>query len=1210
MKYTKAQQRVIDNRHSNLLVSAAAGSGKTAVLVEHIIRLITDEENPVDIDRLMVVTFTNAAAGEMRERIMNAIEKALEEHSDNRHLQRQMSYIHNARITTLHSFCLNLVREHFNRIDVDPGFRIGDTGEIALMQSDIVKEVIEEFYADGREDFHEFIEQVSPNGRDNAVEEMILDFYKMAMSTPNPERFIYDSVGIYNWDEEKINNGPHIAILNDNMDALLQEWIESYNKALNIIALDDGPKVYEEAILSDLRQLEYVKEQETFYDRCRALGNIDFIRLSSKKDSSDPDKKTCVKKIRDDIKKAVQTLSGSIGGMESGRNADIIHKLSKAAKAYGDVTIAFMHRYAEKKKEKNIVDFNDFEHFALDILMDNENGVMVPSKIADDIADTIDEVIVDEYQDINQVQDTILKCLSTERFGRPDTFMVGDVKQSIYGFRMAEPDLFVEKYNTYTDSDGTDNRRIILDKNFRSRPEVLDSVNHVFRRIMYREFGGIEYDDENALYAGASYPDMPDRQNAKTEILIADVPKEIVNDVDDEGAFAGMNRKETEAVMVALKIREMTDADGGYYVTDKKTGKLRIARYSDILILFRSPGNNADIMVEGLENQGIPAFYECQTGYFDTIEVNDILSYLNIIDNPIQDIPLASSMKSLFGGFTDMQLAVIKAHGAGENGEQGNLYDCLLEYSNMDNELGHKADMFLDKLDRYRDMAQYMSIYELINCIIEESGYDNYVLSMPSGDRRAANIEMLKEKAIAYEKTSYKGLFNFVRYIEKIRKYEIDSGEASVISENDNAVTIMSIHKSKGLEYPIVFICNMNGKMNDMDTKKAVCIHRKLGVGFDYIDMDTRIKTASVYKNAIKMLQRMQMRQEEMRVLYVGMTRAKEKLILTGSGVSEKKMEEYRNIDGNMLRKVGKAKLNDVNSLLDDVCLACGTGCESISFRIVPLEDIMSGIIKKNVKEEYDEKSLRHWDSSYIYDENYRRACRDAVSYEYPYKDAVMHNAKVSVSELKHKKMEEIFEENDYEPLITDSEVKEIIPEFIRENNEEESIYLSGAERGTAYHRIFELFDYSVDISYENIKNMIDEMADSGRIERRMADSVRIKDIVAFAKSKLGQRMKIAMQNGELFREAKFVMGVDGRSLGEEINDMVLVQGIVDAYFYEGDGIVIVDYKTDRVKDEKELADRYREQLVQYKTALEGITGRNVKEMLLYSVCLAKEVKL
>ena len=1209
VKYTEAQQRVIDNRDSNLLVSAAAGSGKTAVLVEHIISMIMDEENPVDIDRLMVVTFTNAAAGEMRERIMAAIEKALEKNSSNRHLQKQMSYIHNARITTLHSFCLNLVREHFNMIDIDPGFRIGDTGELSLMKSDIVKDVIEEFYASEREDFHEFIEQVSPKGKDGAVEEMILNLYDMAMSTPEPEKFIRECVEIYDWDEEKINNSSHMKVMCDYMDSMLKECLESCEKALRIIALDDGPSVYEDAVKSDKVQLDYIMSKEDFGEKCSALEKFEFMKLSSKRDGSDPDKRTYVKNIRESVKKDIQSVQKSFAGFDKDKNACIIGKLKDAAHAYGDVTIAFLNRYAEKKKEKNLVDFNDFEHFALKILMEKKDGVMVPSKIADEIAGTIDEVIVDEYQDINQVQDTILKCLSTERFGRPDTFMVGDVKQSIYGFRMAEPDLFVEKYNRYKSDSTSPDRKIILEKNFRSRPEVLDSVNHVFRKIMYREFGGIEYDDENALYPGASYPQVPETRSAKTEILLAEVPKEISGDMDEDGTFAGMNRKEIEARMVALKIREMTDAENGYMITDKKTGMLRVAQYSDILILFRNPGTNADIMVEGLESQGIPAYYECKTGYFDTLEVNDILSYLNIIDNPIQDIPLAASMTSVFGGFTDYEMAVIRAAGNKE-GKKESLYNNVLEYSLIDNELGKKADGFLNRLEHYRDMAEYTSIYELITCIIEESGYDDYVLAMPAGDRRAANIEMLKEKAIDYEKTSYKGLFNFVRYIEKIRKYEIESGEASVVSENENAVSIMSIHKSKGLEYPIVFICNMNGKMNDTDIKKSVCIHRQLGVGFDYIDSETRVKTASVYKNAIKILQKMQMKQEEMRVLYVGMTRAKEKLIMTGSGIAQKKLEEYENIDTDISKKVNKAKLIAAGSLLEDVCMACGTGCDSISVNMVPFENIVSGAVKESVIEKQSEANLRNWDSSYVYDEDMKKKCDMAVQYVYPHMDAVLHNAKVSVSELKHKKMDILFEEKDYEPVYSESDIEEIIPEFIKGIDIGESKYLSGAERGTAYHRIFELFDYTIEPVYENVKSMIGDMIEKGLIEKNMADAVRIKDMVAFAKSDLGMRMRKAFERGDLYREAQFVMGVDGRSLGEDIRDMVLVQGIVDAYFYENDQIVIVDYKTDRVNDEQELVEKYREQLIQYKTALEGITGKKVKDMILYSVCLTKEISI
>lgn len=1219
VKYTQAQQEVIDNRASNLLVSAAAGSGKTAVLVEHIIQLILDEENPIDIDRLMVVTFTNAAAGEMRERIMLAIENALKKNSNNRHLQKQMSYIHNAKITTLHSFCLNLIREYFNILDIAPGFRIGDTGELSLMQSDVLNEVIEEFYQSESSDFHEFIEYASPAGKDKNVEELVLKFYNMAMSTPQPEKFIRDSVEIYDVTEESLKKSKHIKILSDYLNSMLDECMDLCNRALEIIYSDNGPILYENALKSDKSQLEFIISQKDYYEKCSQIMKITYERLSSKKDGCDEDKKNEVKKIRDQIKNQIKKIQGLFEDADKETDFETINNLKNASNAFAELTIAFMKRYAAKKKEKNIVDFNDFEHFALEILTEEKDGKLVPSKIADEIAGTIDEVIVDEYQDINEVQETILRCLSAERFGKPDLFMVGDVKQSIYGFRMADPAIFVDKYNRYSANDKV-NRKIILEKNFRSRPEVLDSVNHIFRKIMYREFGDIEYDDENALYQGRTFEEVADKQNAKTEILIATPPEEIVKDEDENGEFQGMNKKEIECRMVATKIRELTDVNNGYLVTDKKTGKLRVAKYSDILILYRSVKNNAEIMEEQLAYEGIPAYYECQTGYFDTIEVNDVLSYLNIIDNPMQDIPFAATMKSFFGGFKNYELAIIRS-GKIDREQKKSLYENVLEYSNEDNELGKKAAAFLDKLEGYRDMAEYMSIYELLCKIIDETGYEQYVSAMPSGERRIANIQMLMEKAIQYEKTSYKGLFNFVRYIEKIRKYDIDSGEASTVSENENVVTIMSIHKSKGLEYPIVFICNANGKINEMDLKKSVFIHKKLGVGMEYVDSYTRVKTSTVYKNAIKILCNMEIRQEEMRILYVAMTRAKEKLFITSAGVTDSKKEVYERVDTDIKKKVGKAYLAGASSLLDDICMACGMGCECIDVKMIPFEEIVKNAISVEIKDKHDEMVLRNWDLNVVIDEEIREKCKTAMEYIYPFENAVNHNAKVSVSDLKHKKIEELEAENDSVNPFEINEVQEYIPEFIKADNdlsetdeqassENGKMHISGAERGTAYHRILELLDYSVTPNYENVSNMIDSFVEQGLIERDMAKAVMIKDIVKFATSQLGKRMKSAFDKNKLYREAQFVMGVDGRSLGEEIKDIVLVQGIVDAYFYEDDEIVIVDYKTDRVGNEKELADRYREQLRQYKIALEGITGKNVKEMILYSVCLSKEVIL
>lgn len=1199
MRWTKPQQRVIDNRNANLLVSAAAGSGKTAVLVEHIINRVLDKENPVDIDRLMVVTFTSAAAGEMRERILKAIEDAIELNPDNEHLQKQMSYIHNAKITTLHSFCLNLVREHFDIPDIDPGFRVADNGEIELIKSDTIKEVMEEYYSTEREDFHSMVEQLAQGNSDSAVENYILSLYENACSSINPEKWINEMKEYYNVDEKSAGEDIHLLVIKDNIDIILEECRCIYESAIKIIDGPGGPVSYREKVVSEYHGIINALNERGFRDKINAVNNIEFPVMRAGKDGAEPKLREQVKSLRDSAKKQIKELKDSYGKVNADKYNKVIKKLYPIVNVLAEVTLSFGRRFAQKKREKNVVDFNDIEHMALKILTDDIDGKTVPSKAADEIAAGISEVIVDEYQDINQIQDTILNSLSTGRFGMPDMFMVGDVKQSIYGFRKADPELFMYKYDTF--SDEGDDRKIILDKNFRSRGEVIDSINYIFRNIMYKEFGGVDYQGDNELYQGADYPEIPEGQNGKTELLIAAMPEELEKDSDEEGNFAGITKKQLEARMTASRIKELVEGDKGYKVYDRKKGEYRNARYSDILILLRSTKKNAEVYVDELMAAGIPVYFEQQTGYFDTVEVMELLSFLNIIDNPHQDIFMAATLKSPFGMVNEQELAMLRAGSE----KKDDLYNDAVRYidTGESEELIEKLTAFFERLNRYRIMSSYTSIHDLISYIIEDTGYDSYVLAMPSGERRSANIEMLKEKALEYENGSYKGLFNFVRYIEKIKKYDIESGEASVVSENDNIVPIMSIHKSKGLEYPIVFLCNANGKFNDMDSRKNLLIHKKYGIGMDYIEKDTRVRRKGYFKDCIKMLKKREVREEEMRVLYVALTRAKEKLIITASGVNTKKYELCG--DG----RVSRGKLINSTSFMDFIGYVLGKQIETVSpyidIRYIPVEKLITEQVEKTAFNIMEKENFRNWDREYVYSKEARENILKKMEFVYPYMGAVNSYAKVSVSELKHRKMEE--DEEIYN-LIKKRDGDKIIPEFMKEVQAGDEMPLTAAARGTAYHKVFELFDFSAGTDAGSIQKMLDNMLDKGKIDELSYRSVDINDIKKFADSDIGRRMKKAWESNKLHREAQFVMGIPGKDMYENAGDEdVLVQGIIDAYFEEDGKLILMDYKTDRVKSMDELRKRYSEQLKYYKLALEQITQQEVAEMIIYSVTLAEE---
>ncbi len=1200
MKWTKPQQEVIDNRDSNLLVSAAAGSGKTAVLVEHIIKQVLDDENPVDIDSLMVVTFTSAAAGEMRERILAAIEKAIEENPDNRHLQRQMSYIHNAKITTLHSFCLNIVRDHFDIPDIDPGFRIGDNGEIDMMKSDVVKEVMEEYYQSEREDFHQLVEQLTQKNSDKELEEYILSFYENACSNVEPEQWMKQMASYYGDDADR---SMYDQIIREHINGILEECVSDYELALSYTDDINGPVSCRDKLEAEYEAVKEAYEEDDFEEKCQKVINIEFpVMRMSKKDGSTEEMRVFVKNIRDEAKGYINSLKSGYCRVNQEKNDELIIKLKGAVSVFVEVTLRFMECYADKKREKNVLDFNDIEHMALGILTVMKEGKTEASPIADEIAETISEVIVDEYQDINQVQDTILRCLSSERFGKPNMFMVGDVKQSIYGFRKADPELFMYKYDTYKEQ-GKD-RKIILDRNFRSRTGVIDSINFLFRKIMYREMGGIDYEGENELYPGADYPTLPDGQDGLTELLIAGDVKELENEKSDDGEFLGITKKQAEARMTAIRIREMTDKNNGYKVYDRKTGEYRTAEYSDILILLRSVKANAQIYMDELMAAGIPVYFEQQTGYFDTVEVNEMLSLLNIIDNPHQDIHMAASLKSPFGMINDTELAMIR----GSSDERTDLYNDVKKYMECgtSEKLVAKLEAFDDRLNKYRKMAVYTSIHDLITFIIEDTSYDSYVKAMPAGDRRSANILMLKEKALEYENGSYRGLFNFVRYIEKIRKYEVESGEASTVSENDNIVRIMSIHKSKGLEYPIVFLCNSNGKFNDMDTKKAMVIHKKYGIGLDYINPDTRVRYKSYFKDSIKMAFKREAIEEEIRVLYVALTRAKEKLIITASGVNTDKFA-YTDCK----KHLNKQKILNSGSYMDLIGYAMGrdilTGNDVISVRYIDAISLIEKEMKKQISGLNDKLVFKNWDGDYVYSEQSREKLKQIMQYEYPFKSSVVQYAKVSVSDVKHKAMEE---DEEIKNIITHGEEKKIVPEFILSERNEKQEKLTGALRGTAYHRIFELYDFDMECNEENVRNFMKRLLDDGKIDDGIYNTVKIQDIITFANSSLGVRMKNAWSDKKLYREAQFVMGIDGKKVYDEGGEDVLIQGIIDVYFVEDGEIVLADYKTDRVDSADKLIDMYKIQLELYKDALEQITGKKVKEVIIYSVTLSEVINV
>lgn len=1224
ISWTDEQKAVIESRNRNLLVSAAAGSGKTAVLVERIIRMITEGEEPLRIDQLLVMTFTKAAADEMRERILKAVDEKLMEHPDNTHLQIQAAMIPYAQITTIHSFCLGLIREHYNKLTIDPAFRVGDEGELILLRADVMKELLEDYYEAADPRFEQFVETYATGKTDHGIEDYIMQVYTFSQSNPWPEVWLeHCRAELLASDMEQMMETDWMKFLMADAALQISELAEQIKRAAEVCEEENGPEAYLPMMISDLRLLNRLLEATDYETLNQELKQVAFDRLASiRKKEIDQEKKAYVTGVRDRVKKAVSKLSDLYSFESPDEVLSDIQGTKEAVAMLLDLAGEYARRYQEKKQEKNLVDFNDLEHYALEILLKQEDDQRIPSDAADELSKQFEEILVDEYQDSNDVQEALISSISRERFGTPNVFMVGDVKQSIYQFRLARPQLFLDKYEAYSKEEGK-YQKIELHQNFRSRDEVLTGINEIFYQIMTKNLGNIRYTKDTALHPGAFYPEGEGRVGEKPELLMIHAEGNLLKQLDDDGGE--FTSRELEAKAIAAKIREFVHPETGLLVFDKNLGKsggYRTARHGDMVILLRSLSGWAEDFVNVLMNEGIPAYAERKTGYFTAIEVEVVLSMLNIIDNPMQDIPLAAVLRSPVGEVTDEEMAHMtalfkkKAKKEQDRGIYGAWQQYLKEYEEEEDknypDLYGKLNRFSQILTTYRTKAAYLSIHELLYDLYEGTGYYDYVSAMPAGEVRRANLAMLVEKASAYEKTSYTGLFHFIRYIENLKKYDTDFGEAS-LSGDENTVRVMSIHKSKGLEFPVVFLAGMGKKFNKQDAYGKILIDPDLGIGTDYLDLERRIKAPTLKKHVLRRKTELGAMGEELRVLYVAMTRAKEKLVMTGlDRYLEKKMERYQEVfrvkgeipftilstadsylDWMLMSLSGK--YSDTAILLDE-----GQDTGSLIVRELPVSDLVGREVERQAGKKLTKERLLALDTTEIYDMEFETELADAFGYQYPYESEIGLHTKLSVSELK--KQGQFLDEEESEFLPT-------IPMFLKEGGEGGAV--RGAYRGTAYHRVLELLDFGSVQTEADISQALIDFSRNKRMDEESISLISKKLLLNFLTSPLGNRLSMAQRNGKLKKEQQFVIGIPAREmdLGDS-TELILVQGIIDAYMEEEDGLVLVDYKTDHIRkgEEQVLIDRYQIQLIYYKRALEQMTGKKVKEAVIYSFALQKEV--
>ena len=1257
-KWTDEQLLAIETRGKNLLVAAAAGSGKTAVLVERIIKIITDDNNPVDIDKLLVVTFTNAAASEMRERIGDAISKKLEEMPDSKMLQRQLALLNKSNITTIHSFCLDIIKNNFHLIDLDPGFRIGDETECTLIKQDVLIELFEDKYDKEDEGFLNLIEAYCTNRDDERLKEIVLKLYNFSMSGPWPSVWLREKAQEFNINSlDELEKASWYKVLKESLYLDLNNAKNGLDEAIKICEEDSDLAPYLLNLKPELNGIENAINSlnlnlEQIY---KAIKDIEFAyRIKTvKKGLGDELDKKRVKSLRDDVKKKINQIKGGVFSVSLDETLNGIKNMYPIIKSLTELVIEFSDRYVKKKMERVILDFNDLEHLCLKILTCNdENGEVYASSVAQKFREKFEEVLVDEYQDSNNVQETIISMVSRKDLDNPNVFMVGDVKQSIYRFRQAKPELFLEKYNSYSEEDNKKNRKIMLYKNFRSREEVIKGVNFIFKSLMSKTVGELDYTDKEALNLGASYDEInkdnvyfQDNEfidldkievSGALELHILDKSSDFEdgkNEINDEDDKENDNEEDLSAVaiearIIAKRIKELINPSDGkcFMVFDKNLNRYRKITYKDIVILLRSTKNWADTIVEELSFGGIPVYADINTGYFQTIEIRTIMSLLHIIDNPMQDIYTIASMRSPIFAFTSEELADIRILNR-DNYFYLNVKDIAEDVydERINKSLKDKCVYFIEKIGSWREKSLYMPIDEFLWYLYSDTSYYGYVGAMVNGIQRQANLRILFQRAKQYEQTSFKGLFNFINFINKLRKSSGDLGTAKILGENEDVVRIMSIHKSKGLEFPVVFLSGCGKQFNLRDINDSLLFHEELGIGADCIDIKKRIRYTTLQKYAIKKKFELETLSEEMRILYVALTRAKEKLIITGSSYNlQKDIDACYKAGVKGFNKVIPSELLKQKSYLKWIMTALikhkdGDILRQGKNEFVEISDDLSSwkinFHKKsdfgteNVEDSIEKKNISILSlnySNFEVDEEIRKR----LEFRYKYRDVCSVPSNISVSDIK-KAEEEIFEPQ-AENLFSEEKNRKK-PRFIMEEKG-----LSKAEKGTAMHFVMQKLDLNKVNLLNEIKEQIKNMFEKGLITKDEEESINIFKIQKFFKSNLGQRLlKAYKENKQVFRELPFITEIPVKRIEKDLidkifnNEKLRLQGIIDCFFEEDDGIVLLDYKTDYVENgkEKEILDKYRVQIDLYTETLERVIGKKVKERYLYLFGIDKEVK-
>lgn len=1181
MNYTKEQEQAIFLRGKNIMVSAGAGAGKTRVLVSRMAELIMDKEHPIEADRFLVMTFTNAAAAEMKERIGTELEERLEKDPDNLYLRKQIRKIRQADISTIHSFCNHLIRTHYNELAIDPSFRIGEEGELFLLRQQAVEQVLEEAYASGRESFLQFVEAYAPGKNDTVLEEMIEDLYHFSRSFPNADGWFEKTgkeaailAGKDGWD----TSAAVTLLLSKAQKESLQIQEELYQLLESVT--EDSPEKYT-GLLQEIKEyidsLTQAKDYNSYYKVLSQKSISSFPRASQKEKEWElyEEVKEFHQKVREQINSQKENVF-TTPAEELQREAAVIYPLLEE---YMALTKRFAEIYFLCKKEKNVYDFDDLEHFALELLVESydKQGEAQPSETAKELSKKYKMIFVDEYQDTNLVQETILEMLLNNKHN--SLFTVGDVKQSIYRFRQARPDLFLRRKDQYI-SQADAGVSIELRDNFRSAPGVLTFTNYIFSQLMEKEFGGVDYNEKTALRPGDGGPMMQDEETS--EILFfqkdsASALKEVPEDILAESA------------VICKRIKELIEE--GYH-------------YGDMVILLRSGAGRMEPMAEFLEQEGIPVSCDNKTGYFQTREITVMLNYLSIVDNIYQDIPMASVMLSSIGKFTEEELVKLRVLIEEPVRGKYTLYDFMRLYmqEGTEEELKKKIRDFLMDLLYFRQQKKEQPLSTLLWDIYERTGFYYDVQLMPDGEKRKENLLMLLKKAEDYEKTVFKGLFYFNRYMKQLKSYEIEMGEAGTSMEEEDVVKIMTIHKSKGLEFPVVFVSGLSKKFNRMDLNKAVLCHPELGIGMECVNTTLRFHHPSLMKKAIQEKVWKDTLEEEMRILYVAMTRAKRKLILTGVIKSEE-------LEAGMRASIQAQKWR-AGSMMDWILPVMAEQFRNtdkiwLKARLFSWSDIEE-LFNAREREEAT-FSYRHFIEKYVEGQD-SSLIKKAFSHVYPNMEATKWKRKYSVSELKS--LSQITLPNEESVVYEPDEEERIIPQFLKEEREE----VGGAAKGTIVHKIMEMLPFAKIQTKKQLFDWITDLEQNYPESKQISAKWLYRGIEAFLFSEQGEKIRKMDEAGKVKKELPFTVGLPVSLINQdtEAEDTVVVQGVIDACADMGNHLCLIDYKTDQIKEgeEQQLLDRYGNQMLYYKAALEQILEKRVSEIYLYSFSLKKFISV